>query len=109
MIRGTTPTITMKLPTTVSVVTIKKATFTIEQSGKCVIKRTFNDKTINKGEGNSVLVTLTQEESLLLSARNKAYVQLKAKLEDGTVVSHQPIPMVVTDIQDEEVLTDDEY
>ena len=101
MIRGTTPTITLKLPTTVSVGTISSATITIEQSGKCVVKKNTFSKNVGT---NSVSVTLTQEESLSLSARNKALVQLKAKLDDGTVVSHLPMPMVVTDIQDEEVL-----
>lgn len=101
MIRGTTPTITLKLPTTVSVGTIEKATITIEQSGKCVVKKNAFSTSVGT---NSVSVTLTQEESLSLSARNKALVQLKAKLNDGTVVSHLPMPMVVTDIQDEEVL-----
>ncbi len=105
MIRGTTPTITLKLPTTVSVSNITKATITIEQSGKCVVKKDTKSNTITMYEDtNTMAVELKQEESLSLSARNKAYVQLKAKLKSGTVVSHPPIPMVVTDIQDEEVL-----
>lgn len=103
MIRGTTPTITMKLPTTVSVGAITSATITINQSGKEIIKKNFSQMT-TVDNTNGVAVKLTQEESLSLSARNKALVQLKAKLEDGTVVSHPPIPMVVTDIQDEEVM-----
>ena len=103
MIRGTTPTITLKLPTTVSVGTISSATITIEQSGKCVVKKNFSKMTTDT-DANSVAVKLTQEESLSLSVNNKTFVQLKARLTDGTVLSHPPIPLVVADIQDEEVL-----
>lgn len=108
MIRGTTPTITMKLPSKVSVINVTKARISIEQSGKKIISKDYIKDlptSVTKDEaGNSLAVKLTQEESLLLSANNKAYVQLKVKIDEDTVLASLPLPMVVTDIIDEEKL-----
>lgn len=109
MIRGTTPTITMKLPSEVSVSEVAKATISIEQSGKEKITKTYIQKTKEDevtidDKANTFAVKLTQKDSLSLSARNKAFVQIKVKLgdEDGTVLASFPMPMVVTDIINEE-------
>lgn len=103
MIRGTTPTITMKLPSEVAVSTIASAIVSIEQSGKEIISKDFSSMTADT-EKNTLAVKLTQEESLSLSARNKAFVQLKVKVTDDTVLASFPMPMVVTDIVNEEVM-----
>ena len=103
MIRGTTPTLTMKLPSEVSVSDISSATISIEQSGKEKITKTL-PKMTKDTETNTLAVKLTQEESLSLSAKNKAFVQLKVKTNNGTVLASFPMPMVVTDIINEEVM-----
>jgi hypothetical protein len=93
----------MNLPSSVPVNTITSAIASIVQSGKEVISKDLSKMTIDT-EANSLAVKLKQEESLLLSAKNNTYVQLKVKTTSGTVLSHLPIPMVVTDIINEEVL-----
>lgn len=103
MIRGTTPTITMELPCEVSVAEIASAIVSIEQSGKEKITKTFPEITKDTG-ANTLAVKLTQEESLSLSSRNKAIVQLKVKTSNGTVLASHPTPIVVTDIINKEVM-----
>lgn len=103
MIRGTTPTLTMKLPGEVSVEDVSSAIVSIEQSGKEKITKTFPNIT-KDAEANTLAVTLTQEESLSLSARSQAFVQLKVKTKNKTVLASFPMPMVVTDIINEEVM-----
>lgn len=101
MIRGTTPTITMRLPGKVAVGSIDKAIVSIEQSGKEVIRRDSSDMTADK-LNNTLAVKLTQEETLSLSAKNKACVQLKVKLFDGTVLASLPTPIAVIDVVNKE-------
>lgn len=103
MIRGTTPTLTMKLPSEVSVSEVASATISIEQSGKEKISKTFPNIT-KDAEANTLAVKLTQEETLSLSAKTQALVQLKVKTKNGTVIASFPTPMVVTDIINEEVM-----
>ena len=103
MIRGTTPTLTMQLPGEVSVEDVSSAIVSIEQSGKEKITKTFPNIT-KDAEANTLAVTLTQEESLSLSARSQAFVQLKVKTKNKTVLASFPMPMVVTDIINEEVM-----
>ena len=103
MIRGTTPTITMNLPSNVPVNTIDSAIVSIVQSGKEIIGKGLSKMTID-AEKNILAVKLTQEETLSLSAKNKTYVQLKVKTTSGDVLSHVSVPVVVSDIHNEEVL-----
>lgn len=103
MIRGTTPTITMKLPSNVAVSNVTSAKVSIEQSGKEKITKNIPDITKDT-EANTLAVKLTQEETLSLSARSNALVQLKVKTAEGTVFASLPMPMVVTDIINEEVM-----
>lgn len=103
MIRGTTPTITMKLPSNVAVSNVTSAKVSIEQSGKEKITKNIPDITKDT-EANTLAVKLTQEETLSLSARSNALVQLKVKTAEGTVFASFPMPMVVTDVINEEVM-----
>ena len=103
MIRGTTPTITMKLPSKVSVSDIKSAIFSIEQSGKEKIRKDFPAMT-KDADNNILSVIFTQEETLSLSAKSKAFVQLKVKTTEGAVLASLPTPIVITDIINEEVM-----
>lgn len=107
MIRGTTPTITMKLPTDVAISNDDSAIVSIEQSGKEKITKHLNIKdkpnTITISDGNTLAVKLTEKDTLSLSAKSQAFVQLKVKT-NGTVLASFPMPMVVTDIINEEVM-----
>lgn len=103
MIRGTTPTLTMKLPSEVSVLDVASAIVSIEQSGKEKITKSISDITKDP-DANTLAVKLTQEETLSLSARSSAFVQLKVKTNNGNVLASSPSPMVVTDIINEEVM-----
>jgi hypothetical protein len=93
----------MKLPSKVSISTIVSAIVSIEQSGKEIISKDFSSMTKDT-DTNCLSVKLTQEESLSLSAKNKAFVQLKVKDSVGTVLASFKMPIVVTDIVNEEVL-----
>lgn len=101
MIRGTTPTITMRLPGKVAVGSIEKAIVSIEQSGKEVIRRDSSSMTRDE-KNNTLAVKLTQEETLSLASKNKACVQLKVKFSDGTVLASLPTPITVIDIVNKE-------
>ena len=103
MIRGTTPTLTMKLPGEVSVSDVASATVSIEQSGKEKITKSISDITKDP-DANTLAVKLTQEETLSLSARMQAFVQLKVKTKNGTVIASFATPLTVTDIINEEVM-----
>lgn len=110
MIRGTTPTITMKLPSEVSVLDVASAIVSIEQSGKEKITKSkkSNDITKEEIETNTLAVKLTEKETLSLSAKSQAFVQLKVKTAGGTVLASFPMPMVVTDIINEKPMVDDD-
>ena len=108
MIRGTTPTITMKLPSNVSVSDIATAMVSIQQVGrKDKIDKHYNEnlKEIELDPVNNYLmVKLTQEDTLSLYAGKTTNLQLKVKFNDGTVSATYPMPIAVVDIINEEVI-----
>ena len=106
MIRGTTPTITMKLPNDVSIGNVESATISIEQSGKEKITKTLPGD-ITKESGNTLAVKLTEKDTLSLSAKSQAFVQLKVKTNNNNVLASFPIPIVITDIINEKPMVDD--
>lgn len=104
MIRGTTPTITMKLPSNVPVSDIATAMVSIQQVGsKEKIDKDLTEMTIDPGK-NFLMVKLTQEDTLSLFANKTTNLQLKVKLKDGTVSATYPMPLAVVDIINEEVI-----
>lgn len=104
MIRGTTPTITMKLPSNVPVSDIATAMVSIQQVGrKEKIDKNLTEMTIDEGK-NYLMVKLTQEDTLSLFAQKATNLQLKVKLKNGTVSATYPMPLVVVDIINEEVI-----
>lgn len=102
MRRGTTPTITMELDDNITVNDIAAATLSIAQSEKEVISKNLNDMTAD-GESNTLTVTLTQAETLLLDRYITAELQLKVKIGDDVTAS-DIIETKVKDIINEEVL-----
>jgi hypothetical protein len=104
MIRGTTPTITMKLPSNVPVSDIATAMVSIQQVGrKEKIDKNLTEMTIDPGK-NLLMVKLSQEDTLSLFAQKATNLQLKVKLKDGTVSATFPMPLAVVDIINEEVI-----
>ena len=104
MIRGTTPPITMKLPSNVPVSDIATAMVSIQQVGrKEKIDKNLTEMTIDKDK-NYLMVKLTQEDTLSLFANKATNLQLKVKLKDGTVSATYPMPLAVVDIINEEVI-----
>lgn len=102
MRRGTTPTITMELDDNITVNDIAAATLSIAQNGKEVISKNLNDMTAD-GESNTLTVTLTQAETLMLDRYITAEIQLKVKIGDDVTAS-DIIETKVKDIINEEVL-----
>jgi hypothetical protein len=112
MIRGTTPTITMKLPSNVPVGDIDTAVVSIQQVGrKDKIEKHLNPEKglyeIEKDDENGknlLMVKLSQEDTLSLFAQKATNLQLKVKLNNGTVSATYPMPLAVVDIINEEVI-----
>lgn len=99
MIRGTTPTHIFNLPFVAS--TITKLRVTYKQKGEKVLEKTETDCTIAE---DTVKIKLTQEESLKFVARENVEVQLRAKYENGEVLSHTVKELPVERVLNEEVL-----
>lgn len=102
MIRGTTPTITMKLPSTVPVGSISTAMVSIKQVGrKEKIDKDISAMTRDE-DTNRLMVRLSQKETLSLFAQKTTNLQLKVKTSDGTVLATYPMPIAVVDVINEE-------
>lgn len=111
MIRGTTPTITMKLPSNVSVGDIQTAVVSIQQVGG---RKEKIDKHYKKGipnneigidpDNNLLMVMLSQTDTLSLFAQKTTNIQLKIKTTDNIVLATYPMPIAVVDaIHEEEI------
>lgn len=82
MYRGTTPTLSFKLPFDTS--DLSAAWVTLAQDGRVIIDKPISDCVL---EGNVLAVTLTQEETLKLTAENRTEVQLRVKTTDGIAMA----------------------
>lgn len=84
MYRGTTPTLKFTLPFAAS--TLDEIWITLGQLGKEVLTKTKTSCTI---DGKTVSVTLTQEDTLKLTAyRNEpTLIQIRIKTNDGTALA----------------------
>lgn len=86
MIRGTTPTIRMVLPSDVPVDAVTDAVFSVAQNEAEVITKKFSD--MSKDNAANVLeVKLSQEETLKLEDHNDAEMQLKVKVGEDVFIS----------------------
>lgn len=82
MYRGTTPTLSFKLPFDTS--DLSAAWVTLAQDVRVIIDKPISDCVL---EGNVLAVTLTQEETLKLTAENRTEVQLRVKTTDGIAMA----------------------
>lgn len=82
MFRGTTPTLNFKLPFAAS--TVVDGYVSIAQNRQVIVDKPIADWAISD---NTISVTLTQKETLLLGASNTTEIQLRVKLADGTALA----------------------
>lgn len=78
--RGTTPTLDFVLP--LGSPEIIAGTITLSQRGNAIVKKPFSEWVIN---GNTISVTLTQEDTLLINTKYPVEIQLKPKFINGVV------------------------
>lgn len=79
-IRGTTPSIIFTLPFNVS--EIKNCEVYFGQNDELIITKAMEDCSLSE---NHLTVTLTQEDTLLLSDDSKLQIQLRFAFNDGSV------------------------
>lgn len=84
MIRGTTPTLEFTLPFEVSI--LEDAYVTLAQKGIEVLSKRLGECSCDK---NKLVVTLKQEETLLLCCDYKTEIQIRAKTLEGAALASQ--------------------
>lgn len=82
MIRGTTPTLEFTLPFEVSL--LEDAYVTLAQKGVEILSKCLHE--CSCGE-NKLVVTLKQEETLLLCCNYKTEIQIRVKTADGMALA----------------------
>lgn len=99
MRQGTTPTHTFSLPFETS--SISKVRITYAQEDKIVLEKTEEDC---KLDGATIIVKLSQEETLKFN--ENAFVKIQAKIlsTDGNVLVSNKISLSVGDVLNKEVL-----
>lgn len=101
MRRGTTPRFRFTLPFDIKS-NVSDLRVTFEQNGVTVLEKRLEDCTC---EGDTLLVWLTQEETLGFKAGTSVKVQLKALENDGNVISHEPKSISCKEILNEDILS----
>ena len=96
MYRGTTPTIEIELDFSTDVIDALYLTF--KQCDEVVFEKTQDDMETDEYNLNIIRVKLTQEETLQLQCKNCVYMQVRAKLIDGTALAYEPFSFVVQDV-----------
>ena len=100
VIRGTTPEHEFDLPYPRELVQSLRVTY--GQKGKVVFTKRWGDCQITE---DKIIVSLTQEETFLFSARNLLEIEIRLKLTNGKVVrTEEPIVLRVIDTMDDEVI-----
>ena len=103
MRRGTTPTITMRLPNDVKLNTIVDAILSIGHFNVEIIVKQFSDFMFDT-DNNALSVTLTQEDTFALRSDAKADIQLKIKTIGGVVMASKIVSVSVDRILNEDVM-----
>ena len=79
LVRGTTPTIRWRF-SKIPVDDIAVAFMTVKQNGELLTEKSIEDA---KVDGEYLVFSLTQEDTLKLTERDKAKIQLRYKTKDG--------------------------
>ncbi len=99
MVKGTTPTLYFECDLVWD--DIKELSLVFEQNGKIILKFSKSDCIYEDG---SLVITLTQEQSLTFSEQGNIKMQIKLKLLDGTVLASEIVTSTVGQILDEEII-----
>ena len=99
MMRGTTPTHTFNIPFDVDCVVETKVIYS--QGDKQVLSKGTEDCAL---VGNTISVTLTQEETFLFDSGKKLKIQLRVLTKEGEALASHIILADVDQCLDEEVL-----
>ena len=99
MIRGTTPTHTFTLPIDTKLLTSIKITYA--QDDRVIFSKNTEDCRL---EGNTVKVTLTQEETFKFEADKHVQIQVRVLTNTGDLVSSSVMCVTVGKCLDGEVI-----
>ena len=99
MIRGTTPTHIFEIPIDSSL--LKQVQITYAQGSANLLVKTIEDCVL---DGNSISVTLSQEETLMFSHKKDVEVQIRVLTKDGTAMATTVRQVDVGRVLNEEVL-----
>ena len=106
MRRITTPTHTFIFDTNPQTFTAFRITY--KQNGATVLEKTEADReqmeVTQAGDKYVLAYNLTQEETAKFTPNSQAKVQVRAKLEDGTVVASEVFAFAVADVFNQEIL-----
>ena len=98
MIRGTTPTHIFQMPFSAETL---KFTITYAQNDREIVKKTEEDCDV---KGNAIMITLSQEDTLLFDEKKAVQVQLKTLDFEGNVKASNVMITTAGKILDEEVI-----
>lgn len=98
MYRGTTPTLTFTLP--FSTRNIDNAYVSFAQRGAIVVDKPLSECTLN---GNNLIVTLSQEETLSLKSGLSVEIQISVRIGDSVMRSSIMTTTVKRILKDEEI------
>ena len=99
MIRGTTPTLSFRLPFDTN--TLKKFYITFNQNEKTILEKTAEDCIL---KGNVISLSLNQEETLAFAPKGNVKIQIRAKtLLDEAIASNIIITTVGDILKDGEI------
>ena len=101
MIPGTTPTHTFKLPSQIDGSDISALRITYEQGGKIVLQKEKNECTVSE---HSIVVKLSQDESLLFSSNVPIRIQVKVLTTGDNVLVSKVIEKSVYVVLDKEAI-----
>lgn len=97
MIRGTTPTIQIQLPDDVPIADLDAAVFSFAQRDTEIIKKTL-DEMMRNAEDNTLIIELSQQETLRFTDNVLVDMQLKIKRQgnvDVTDIVRMPVDTVI--------------
>lgn len=104
MYRATTPTHTFTLPINTS--DCLEIQVTYKQGGVVLVKH-YQDNVLPSGmalDGKDVIISLTQEETLMFSENSKAKVQVRVLTQTNDVMASQKFPVKIQGVLNGEIL-----
>lgn len=98
MIRGTTPTLEFKIPFDVGL--IDELSIAFSQNSVVVLDKSLIDCTTN---GQTIILKLSQIETLKLRAGTRTEIQVRVRIHDGTALASK-----IISVQTDRILKDGE-